>query len=176
MPILMSGCNQCISLSHENRVVPQFCSSSTVCREKNTAMQRHDDAFLPDAHDAVQCDPTTDFNPRTPCPHIAKQKKAYSPSKEFSSASTLAFVAIFFICVSSSFSPPARRISRSSMARTFFCRPRSFLAFGLPPVGDVMERSGTGSGVRAWAGLIVRLCMFPVGGPLKPGGGPFWRA
>lgn len=47
-----------------------------------------------------------------------------------SSFKTADLVAIFFICVSSSFSPPARRISRSSIARIFFCRLRSFFWAG----------------------------------------------
>lgn len=55
---------------------------------------------------------------------------AESFSNASSSLRTDTLVPIFFICVSSSFSPPARRISRSSIARIFFCRPLIFLALG----------------------------------------------
>lgn len=46
----------------------------------------------------------------------------------WSSFLTASSVWIFFICVSSSFSPPARRILSSSIARIFFSRPRTFLS------------------------------------------------
>lgn len=55
---------------------------------------------------------------------------AGSFSNASSSFRTDTLVPIFFICVSSNFSPPARRISRSSIARIFFCRPLIFLALG----------------------------------------------
>ena len=97
----------------------------------------------------------------TPRSHVNKALKFhYSRSIECSSAKTVAFVPIFFICVSSSFSPPANRISRSSMARIFFCKPLSFLAFGLPPPGLVTDNSG----VWGREGLIERLPMVPEGG------------
>lgn len=45
-------------------------------------------------------------------------------SSACSSSATFFLLEIFCTCVSSSFSPPASLISRSSMARIFFCRAR----------------------------------------------------
>lgn len=61
---------------------------------------------------------------------VIARSYAGSFSNASSSLRTDTLVPIFFICVSSSFSPPARRISRSSIARIFFCRPLIFLALG----------------------------------------------
>ena len=83
-------------------------------------------------------------------------------SKSFLTESSLK---IFFICVSSSFSPPARRIFKSSMARIFFNNPRTFLSWTAPPLSSpsvVVAAAVSGGGP---AGLPFATGPFPFFAP-----------
>jgi hypothetical protein len=79
-----------------------------------------------------------------------------------SSFFTKSSLCIFFICVSSNFSPLARRIFRSSIALTFFNRPRTLLSCRLAPLPGVFGLVACTSGVSATEGGVVVLVVIGV--------------